>query len=84
MTEEEFEVVERQEAEGTTARTQEALDLRIADVESGRDAFRSRLLALTVEGMRRGDIDRERFSELASLVGLTDSEEQALLGSVET
>ena len=39
---------------------------------------------LTVEGLRRGDIDRERFSELASLVGLTNSEQQALLGSVET
>ena len=38
------------------------------------------LLTLTVEGLRRGDIDRERFSELASLVGLTDSEQQALLG----
>ncbi len=77
-------MVERQETEGTTARAQEALDLRIADVESGRDAFRSRLLTLTVEGLRRGDIDRERFSELASLVGLTGSEQQALLGSVET
>jgi hypothetical protein len=41
-------------------------------------------MSLTVEGLRRGDIDRERFSELASLVGLADSEEQALLGSVET
>ncbi len=77
-------MVERQEAEGTTARAQEALDLRIADVESGRDAFRSRLLTLAVEGLRRGDIDRERFGELASLVSLTDSEQQALLGSVET
>jgi len=84
MTEDEFEAVERQEAEGTTARAQEALDLRVADVESGRDAFRSRLLALTVEELRRGDIDRERFSELALLVGLTDSEQQALLDSVET
>jgi transcriptional regulator with XRE-family HTH domain len=84
MTEDEFEAVERQEAEGTTARAQEALDLRIADVESGRDAFSSRLLALAVEGLRRGDIDRERFSELASLVGLTDSEQQALRRSVET
>ncbi len=83
MTEDEFEAVERQEAEGTTARAQEALDLRIADVESGRDAFRSRLLALTVEGLRRGDIRQERFSELTSLVGLTGSEQQALLGSVE-
>ena len=55
-----------------------------ADVESGRDAFRSRLLTLTVEGLRRGNIDQERFSELASLVGLTDSEQQALLGSIET
>lgn len=82
MTEDEFEAVERQEAEGTTARAQEALDLRIADVESGRDAFRSRLLALTVEGLRRGDIDRERFSALTSLVGLTDAEQQALLDSV--
>ncbi len=53
-------------------------------MESGRDAFRSRLLTLTVEGLTRGDIDRERFRELASLVGLTDSEQQALLGSVET
>ncbi len=60
------------------------MDLRIADVESRRDVFRSRLLTLTVEGLKRGDIDRERFSELASLVGLTDSEQQALLGSVET
>jgi transcriptional regulator with XRE-family HTH domain/Zn-dependent peptidase ImmA (M78 family) len=84
MTEDEFQAVERQEIEGTTARAQEALDLRVADVESGRDAFRSRLLALAVEGLRREDIDRTRFSELASLVGLTDSEQQALLGSVET
>jgi transcriptional regulator with XRE-family HTH domain/Zn-dependent peptidase ImmA (M78 family) len=84
MTEDEFEAVEKQEAEGTTARAQEALDLRIADVESGRDAFRSRLLTLAVEGLRREDIDRTRFSELALLVGLTDSEQQALLDSVET
>jgi transcriptional regulator with XRE-family HTH domain len=84
MTEDEFKAVERQETEGTTARAQEALDLRIVDVESGRDAFRSRLLTLTVEGLRRGDIERERFSELASLVGLTGSEQQALLGSVDT
>jgi len=84
MTEDEFEALERQEAEGTTARAQEALDLHIADVESGRDAFRSRLLTLTVEGLRRGNIDQERFRELASLVGLTGPEQQALLGSVET
>ncbi|MFQ5720282.1 MAG: helix-turn-helix domain-containing protein [Acidobacteriota bacterium] len=84
MTEDEFKAVERQEAEGTTARAQEALDLKIADVESGRDAFRSRLLTLAVEGLARGDIDRDRFSEFASLVGLTDSEQHALLGSVET
>jgi hypothetical protein len=84
MTEDEFEAVERQEAEGTTARAQEALDLQIADVESGRDAFRSRLLTLTVEGLRRGDIARKRFNELASLVGLTNSERQALVDSVET
>jgi transcriptional regulator with XRE-family HTH domain/Zn-dependent peptidase ImmA (M78 family) len=84
MTEDEFEAVEKQEAEGTTARAQEALDLQIADVESGRDAFRSRLLTLTVEGLRRGDIARKRFNELASLVGLTSSEQQALVDSVET
>ena len=53
-------------------------------MESGRDAFRSRLLTLAVEGLRRGDIDRERFGKLASLVGLTDSEQQALIDSIET
>ncbi len=84
MTEDELKAVEEQEAEGTTARAQEALALRVADVESGRDAFRSRLLTLAVEGLRRGDFDRARFSELAALVKLTDSEQQALLGSVET
>ena len=82
LNEEDLAALERRDAEGIAERAREALDLRVAEVEPTRDAFRSRLLRLAVESLRRESIDAERFTALVSLVGLTDLERQALVDSI--
>ena len=84
LTEQELVALERRDAEGIVERAQEALDLRAAEVESGRDAFRSRLLGLAVEALSRKTIDSARFAALAAQVGLTDLQRQSLVDSIET
>ncbi len=82
LTERELVALERLDAEGVVERVQEALDLRAVEVESGRDAFRSRLLGLAVEALSQKAIDPARFTELAVRVGLTDLQRQSLLDSI--
>jgi transcriptional regulator with XRE-family HTH domain len=84
MTEENLAILERHDTEGIVDRAREILNLRTIDMESGRDAFRCRLLGLAVEALHRHSIHEERFAEIVSLVQITDAERQALVDSLET
>ena len=82
MSDDELATLKSQNAEGAVARTKKVLDLRTFREVPKRDAFRSRLLALAVEAVRRHDIDSKQFLHLTGLVGLIPSEQRALLDSV--
>ena len=62
----------------------DALGLPEHHVESGRDAFRSRLLALSVENLNRGLITHDEFLEATSLVELGENQQGALLSQVSS
>ena len=79
MTDDELALLESQDAEGTVARTIDALDLRTLRKSPKRDAFRSRLLAQAVEAVRQGLIDGAHFRRTADLVGVTAEEQRLLL-----
>ena len=64
------------------ARTKKVLDLRTFKKVPRRDAFRSRLLALAVEAVRRGVIDIVQFKHSAELVGVKPEEQQVLLDGI--
>lgn len=68
---------------GTTGKTLEALALRKSETNHGRDAFHSRLLALSLEGLAREIIDMDYFDNVAVLVGVTDSARQILLAEIQ-
>ncbi len=82
MTDDELADLKRQEAEGTVARTKELLDLRSFTQAPKRDSFRSRLLALAVEAVRRESITSSQFKHSAGLANATLEEQAALLGAV--
>ena len=84
VTKEQFEQMD--EANNTSAAMplKDALGLPEHHFESGRDAFRSRLLALTVENLNRGLITHDEFLEATSLVELAESQRDALLSQVST
>ena len=62
----------------------DALGLPEHHIESGRDAFRSRLLALSVESLNRGLITHDEFLEATSLVELGENQREALLSQVSS
>ncbi len=82
MSDDELAVLKSQDAQGAVARAKKALDLRTFRKVPKRDAFHARLLALTVEALRRDVIDSKQFEHLTGLVGLIASERRALLDSV--
>ncbi len=82
MSDDEVAALTSQDAKGTVERTKKVLDLRTFKKVPKRDAFRSRLLALAVEAVRRGVIDAKQFAHLTQLVGLGSSDQRALLDGV--
>ncbi len=82
VTEENLVILERRHAEGIADRARDVLDLRRIEIESGRDAFRCRLLGLAVEALNRRAIDEERFAEIVSLLEITEAERHALVDSL--
>jgi transcriptional regulator with XRE-family HTH domain len=82
MSDEVLAALKSQDAEGTVARTKKVLHLRSFRKAPKRDAFRSRLLALTVEALRRNVIDESQFRHSAELLGATADEQQVLLDGI--
>ena len=79
LTVDQFESLEELNSRGAATAAHDALELTDRQVESERDAFRSRLVALAVTGVDRGLCDQEEFTEIAELVGLNESQREALL-----
>ena len=82
MSDDELSALRSQDAKGTVERTKQVLDLRTFKKVPIRDAFRSRLLALAVEAVRRGVIDALQFERCAQLVGVKPEEQQVLLDGI--
>ena len=82
LTVDQFESLEELNSRGAATAAHDALELTDRQVESERDAFRSRLVALAVTGVDRGLCDQEEFTEIAELVGLNESQREALLAPV--
>ncbi len=82
MSDDEVAALTSQHAKGAVERTKKVLDLRTFRKVPTRDAFHARLLALTVEALRRDVIDSKQFEHLTGLVGLIASERLALLDIV--
>ena len=83
MSDDEVSALTSQDAKGTVERTKKVLDLRTFKQIPKRDAFRSRLLALAVEAVRRSVIDVRQFKRSAELVGVTAEEQQVLLDGIQ-
>jgi hypothetical protein len=83
MSDDEVAALTSQDAKGTVERTKKVLDLRTFKQIPKRDAFRSRLLALAVEAVRRSVIDVRQFKRSAELVGVTAEEQQVLLDGIQ-
>ncbi len=79
VTADQFESLDELDARGAALAAHEALALTDAEVESERDAFRSRLVALAVTAVDRGVCDSDEFTEIAELVGLSESQRKTLL-----
>jgi Zn-dependent peptidase ImmA (M78 family) len=79
VTADQFESLDKLDAQGAATATHDALALTNAKVESERDAFRSRLVALAVTAMDRGVCDKDEFTEIGELVELNESQREALL-----
>ncbi len=84
VTKDQFEQLDATNETASVMPLKDALGLPDHHVESGRDAFRSRLLALTVESLNRGLLTHDAFHEIASLVELAEGQRQALLLQVTT
>ena len=84
ITREQFEQMDETNETASALPLKRALGLPDHHVESGRDAFRSRLLALSVESLNRGLITHGDFDEATSLVELSEDQRQALLSQVTT
>lgn len=82
VTADQFKLLNELEARGVATAAHDALGLTNAQVESDCDAFRSRLVALAVTAMDRGACDRDEFTEIGELVGLTGAQREALLMTV--
>jgi len=69
---------------GLGPRLEERLGLREPDAAKGQIRYaRKRLISLSVEALRRGEISTRKFMELGTLAGLTESEVQQIIESVQ-
>ena len=84
VTKEQFERMDETNETTSAMPLKDALGLPEHHVESGRDAFRSRLLALSVENLNRGLITHDEFLEATSLVELGENQQGALLSQVSS
>lgn len=78
-----FELLDELDSQGVATAAHEALSLTDTQVESEHDAFRSRLLALTVTAMDRGLCDRNEFDVISDLLDLRGGQRETLLGTTE-
>jgi Zn-dependent peptidase ImmA (M78 family) len=83
VTEAQLELLDELDAQGVATAAHEALALTDAQVESEHDAFRSRLVALSVTAMDCGVCDRDEFTQIGELVGLREAQRQTLLWTTE-
>ena len=83
ITADQFKLLDDLNVQGVATAAHEALALTDAQVESEHDAFRSRLVALAVTAMDRGLCDRDEFTQIGELVGLSESQREALLRTAE-
>ena len=79
ITADQFESLDNLDVQGVATAAHNALALTNAKVESERDAFRSRLVALAVTAVDRGVCGKDEFTEIGELVGLSDSQRETLL-----
>ena len=79
VTADQFESLDKLDAQGVATAAHDALALTNAKVESECDAFRSRLVALVVTAVDRGVCDEDEFTEIGGLIGLNESQRKALL-----
>jgi len=79
VTADQFESLDELNAQGAATAAHDALALTDAQVESEHNAFRSRLAALAVTAVDRGVCDKDEFTEIGELVGLSESQREALL-----
>ena len=79
ITADQFESLDELDAQGVAMAAHEALSLTDAQIESEHNAFRSRLVALSVTAMDRGVCNKDEFTEISKLVGLSESQREALL-----
>ena len=84
ITKEQFEQMDKTDETTSAMPLKDALRLPEHHVESGRDAFRSRLLVLSVESLNRGLITHDEFLEATSLVELGESQREALLSQLSS
>jgi len=82
VTADQFESLDKLDAQGVAMAAHVALALTNAKVESECDAFRSRLVALAVTAVDRGVCDKDEFTEIGGLVGLSESQRKALLAPI--
>ena len=83
ITADQFESLDELDAQGVAMAAHEALSLTDAQIESEHNAFRSRLVALSVTAMDRGVCNKDEFTEISKLVGLSESQREALLRTAE-
>ena len=79
VTADQFDSLDKLDVQGATTAAHDALALTNAHVESERDAFRSRLVALAVTAVDRGVCGKDEFTEIGELVGLNESQRETLL-----
>lgn len=84
ITKDQFEQFERKGETTLVNSLKNALGLPDHQLESGRDAFHSRLLALSVESLSRGLITHDEFHETLSLIKVSDVQRKTLLSQVIT
>lgn len=84
VTKEQFEQLDKTSQTSSALPLKDALGLPEHHIESARDAFRSRLLAMSVESINRGLITHEEFREVTSLVELGEHQRKALLSQVSS
>lgn len=83
VTADQFESLDKLDTLGVATAAHEALALSNTQVESERDAFRSRLVALAVTALDRGLCGREEFIKISELAGLSESQREALFATAK-